>query len=149
MKEHGWKVKSSEANRIYFSCAKCTVRFGSKAQTDDVESGEWVAVNMPPSHDCFKTAYRPVATAVTTRVCNLPNEVFNEIQRLACCKAFLTVSIQTFIKHRFGIVVDTALIYNIGYRARQRLGIGDIERLYEQQKVTVYTLHTSPSFTLT
>jgi hypothetical protein len=68
-----------------------------------------------------------------------------EIQRLACSKAFNTVSIQSFIKAQYAIVVNTSLIYNIGYRARQKLGISDMEKLILQRDVCVYVTHTSPS----
>jgi hypothetical protein len=143
MRSEGWAVKSTEDNRIYFACTKCSRRIKTKAQTDDVENGEWTAVNMPSSHDCVR--YKPVATCMTTRVCHLPNAVFMEIQRLACSKAFNTVSIQSFIKAQYAILVNTSLIYNIGYRARRKLGISDMEQLMLQREVCVYVTHTSPS----
>jgi hypothetical protein len=143
MRDQGWAVKSNEDNRIYFTCTKCSRRIKTKAQTDDVANGEWTAVNMPSSHDCVR--YKPVATCMTTRVCHLPNAVFMEIQRLACSKAFNTVSIQSFIKSQYSILVNTSLIYNIGYRARQKLGISDMEKLILQREVCVYVTHTSPS----
>ncbi len=136
MREQGWAIKSNEDNRIYFTCKQCSLRIKAKAQSDDVENGDWLAVNMPSSHDCVK--FKPVATAMTTRVCNLPNAVFSEIQRLACSKAFNTVSIQTFIKSHYSILVDTSLIYNIGYRARNKLGIAEMEKLVLQREVCVY-----------
>jgi len=111
---------------------------------NDFDNGGWCAINMPSSHEC-RCDSKSAALPVTTRVCNLPIEVFQDIQRLACSKAFLTVNIQTYIKTRFSLVVDTALIYNIGYRARQKLGICDMERLYAHQQVTVYTfIHLQP-----
>jgi hypothetical protein len=143
MRDQGWAVKSNEGNRIYFTCTKCSRRIKTKAQTDDVADGDWTAVNMPSSHDCVR--YKPVATSMTTRVCHLPNAVFMEIQRLACSKAFNTVSIQSFIKSQYSILVNTSLIYNIGYRARQKLGISDMEKLILQREVCVYVTHTSPS----
>jgi hypothetical protein len=136
MRDQGWAVKSNEDNRIYFTCTKCSRRIKTKAQTDDVANGEWTAVNMPSSHDCHR--HKPVATCVTSRVCHLPNAVFMEIQRLACSKAFNTVSIQSFIKAQYAILVNTSLIYNIGYRARQKLGISDMEKLILQREVCVY-----------
>jgi hypothetical protein len=143
MREQGWALNSNEDKRIYFRCTKCSRRINTKAHTDDVENGEWTAVNMPSSHDCYR--FKPVATCMTTRVCHLPNAVFMEIQRLACSKAFNTVSIQSFIKAQYAIVVNTSLIYNIGYRARQKLGISDMEKLILQRDVCVYVTHTSPS----
>ena len=144
----GWQIRSSNGVRLYFSCAKgsCTLTFKAKGKEQDCE-GEWIATDMPSEHPCCKSgfgSFKAVATAMTTRVCNLPRDAFNDIQRLACCKAFLTVSIQTYIKHVYnGLLVDTSLIYNIGYRARQKLGISEMDKLYSQQEVTVYT---SPSF---
>jgi hypothetical protein len=82
---------------------------------------------------------------LTTRTCHLPIDVYREIQRLACCKAFNSASIQTFIRMAHSLTVDTSLIYNIGYRARSKLGVGDIGLLLAQQSVRVYT---SPSFAL-
>jgi hypothetical protein len=143
MREQGWVIKITEDNRIYFTCKQCSLRIKAKAQSGDVENGDWLAVNVPSSHDCVK--FKPVATAMTTRVCNLPNTVFSEIQRLACSKAFNTVSIQTFIKLHYSILVDTSLIYNIGYRARQKLGIAEMEKLVLQREVCVNLTYTSPS----
>jgi hypothetical protein len=103
--------------------------------------GMWCSINMPSVHECSgdKHAQMPV----TSRVCNLPIDVYREVQKLACCKAFKPASIQSFIKSKFGMTVDTTLIYNIGYRARSKLGIGDMEQLFSQQKVTVYTFAIS------
>jgi hypothetical protein len=76
---------------------------------------------------------------LTTRVCHLPRDAFQEIQRLACCKAFNSHSIQQYIKMSYQLTVDVPLIYNIGYRARNKLGIGDYTLLLHQQAVRVYT----------
>jgi hypothetical protein len=145
-RDHGWKCRSSEATRIYFVCQKkkehggCSTGFGAKANGTsaggDIENEEWRAVNMPEQHGCCKSV---VKTALTTRVCHLPRDAFKEIQRLACCKAFHSNSIQTYIRLTYNIVVDTPLIYNIGYRARNKLGIGDYTLLLAQQAVRVYT----------
>ena len=151
MRDMRWRIRSgggSTAKRLYFDCSvgKCKTHFACKSLDNDLENGEWCAINMPSAHECRDT--KSVALPVTTRVCNLPLVVFQDIQRLACSKAFLTVNIQTYIKHLYnGLVVDTALIYNIGYRARQKLGIGDMEQLYAHQRVTVYIF--SPLYTLT
>ena len=140
----GWQIRSSNGARLYFACAKgsCALTFKAKGKGQDCEN-EWIATDMPSEHSCWKSvsgSFKAVATAMTTRVCNLPRDVFNDIQRLACCKAFLTVNIQTYIKQVYnGLVVDTSLIYNIGYRARQKLGISEMDKLYSQQEVAVYT----------
>ena len=142
--DHGWRIQKQDCPRIYFSCSKCSLKFKAKAQDSDYENGAWCALNMPSEHECSKCTHKPVATAMTTRVCQLPSKVYKDIQRLACCKAFLTTNIQSYIQHTYnGLLVDTHLIYNIGYRARQKLGISEMDKLYEQQAVTLYT---SPSF---
>ena len=145
-RDHGWKCRSggSTMPRCYFVCAQreraCSLGFCAKTHSndgDDIENGEWCAVNMPAQHDCFKVVS---ATALTTRVCHLPRIAFQEIRRLACCKAFNSASIQQFIKLAYqGLIVDTQLIYNIGYRARTKLGVGDYTLLVAQQAVRVYT----------
>ena len=137
--DHGWIIRGSTPRRIYFCCKKCALTFRAKAQDADIETGEWCAINMPSDHECCNLGFKRVATSVTTRVCNLPIDVFNEIQRLACCKAFCSLSIQTFIKQCYDVIVDTTLIFNIGYRARSKLGISEMEKLYAQQQVPVYT----------
>ena len=156
MRDMRWRTRGSKTGlsgaTMYFDCGvrinltgsltkgTCTASFACKSKDSDHENGDWCAINMPSSHEC--RGPKSVALPVTTRVCNLPIEVFQDIQRLACCKAFLTSNIQVYIKHRYSLVVDTALLYNIGYRARQKLGICDMERLLAHQKVTVYTFPT-------
>ena len=137
--DHGWIIRGSASRRIYICCKKCALTFRAKAQDSDTETGEWCAINMPSDHECCKLGYKRVATGLTTRVCNLHIDVFNEIQCLACSKAFCSLSIQTFIKQCYSVIVDTKLIFNIGYRARSKLGISEMEKLYAQQQVPVYT----------
>ena len=148
-RDHGWMCRSSArgCSRCYFVCQKtkegCAVTFCAKAQDAHDDNGQWCAMNMPAQHDCCKSILKSEPTALTTRTCHLPIDVYKEIQRLACCKAFNSASIQTFIKMVHSLTVDTSLIYNIGYRARSKLGVGDIGLLLAQQSVRVYT---SPSF---
>ena len=154
MRDMRWRCRGSNSGAsgetMYYDCGvrikgglnnitkgTCTASFACKSKDSDQENGDWCAINMPNSHEC--RGPKALALPVTTRVCNLPIDVFQDIQRLACSKAFMTTSIQVFIKHRYALVVDTALLYNIGYRARRKLGIGDMERLLDHQKVTVYT----------
>ena len=148
-RDHGWMCRSSArgCSRCYFVCQKtkegCAVTFCAKAQDAHDDNGQWCAMNMPAQHDCCKSILKSEPTALTTRTCHLPIDVYKEIQRLACCKAFNSASIQTFIRMAHSLTVDTSLIYNIGYRARSKLGVGDIGLLLAQQSVRVYT---SPSF---
>lgn len=157
-RDQGWITRSSQkgAPRMYFVCQNslktqvngkpggCAVTFKAKAHSADkdlpdgvsIEDVEWCAVNMPIQHDCCKHVLR---TALTSRVCHLPRDAYREIQRLACCKAFNSQSIQQYIKMTYSIVVDVSLIYNIGYRARMKIGIGDVGLLLAQQQVRVYT----------
>jgi hypothetical protein len=138
-RDHGWKCRSSGTNRCYFVCQKdCSLAFCAKAHSTDgdEDNGEWRAINMPGQHGCCKSAMQ---TVLTTRVCHLPRDAFQEIQRLACCKAFNSHSIQQYIKMSYQLTVDVPLIYNIGYRARNKLGIGDYTLLLHQQAVRVYT----------
>jgi len=157
-RDHGWTTRSGQRGspRMYFVCQKslktnadgksegCTVTFKAKAHSVsailpdgvNIEDVEWCAVNMPTQHDCCKHVLQ---TALTTRVCRLPRDTYQEIQRLACCKSFNSQSIQQYIKFRYGLIVDVTLIYNIGYRARTKIGIGDVGLLLEQQTVRVYT----------
>jgi hypothetical protein len=157
-RDHGWTTRSGQRGspRMYFVCQKslktnadgksegCTVTFKAKAHSVsailpdgvNIEDVEWCAVNMPTQHDCCKHVLQ---TALTTRVCRLPRDTYQEIQRLACCKSFNSQSIQQYIKFRYGLIVDVTLIYNIGYRARTKLGIGDVGLLLAQQEVRVYT----------
>jgi hypothetical protein len=142
---------------MYFVCQKsqtkqldgmaggCAVTFKARAYSicaglpEDVsiEDVEWCAVNMPTQHDCCKHV---IQTNLTTTVCRLPRDVYKDIQRLACCKAFNSQSIQQYIKMTYPpLIVDVNLIYNIGYRARTKIGIGDVGLLLEQQTVRVYT----------
>jgi len=138
-RDHGWKCRSSGTNRCYFVCQKdCSLAFCAKAHSTDgyEDNGEWRAINMPEQHGCCKSVMQ---TVLTTRVCHLPRDAFQEIQRLACCKAFNSHSIQQYIKMSYQLTVDVPLIYNIGYRARNKLGIGDYTLLLHQQAVRVYT----------
>lgn len=145
LRHMNWKIRSGKPRSITCQCAAgarnasvCKQTFTVKCVDDDTD-GMWCAINMPSVHQC---GGQP-APHVASRVCNLPIHVYKEIQSLACCKALKPASIQQFIKQKHGIIVDTTLIYNIGYRARSKLGIGDIEQLLSQQKVTVYTFSTS------
>jgi hypothetical protein len=136
-----WKIRSGTPRRIYCVCldSTCKVRFAVKCLDTDTD-GIWCAINMPSVHEC--SGGKRAAMPVTSRVMNLPIRVYQEIQQLACCKSFKPLSIQHYVKHKYGILVDTTLIYNIGYRARSKLGIGDIEQILTQQKVSVYTFST-------
>lgn len=141
LRQMNWKIRSGKPRDILCICAAglCKQSFKVKCADDDTD-GMWCAINMPSVHECGgKRAPIPV----TSRVCNLPVHVYKEIQNLACCKAFKPASIQQYIKQKHGIIVDTTLIYNIGYRARSKLGIGDMEKLLSQQQVMVYTFSTS------
>jgi hypothetical protein len=139
-----WRIRSTSATRIYFDCATCKLRFLAKCLGEDTENDPWCAINMPSAHECVSQQVGRIP--VTVRVCNLPVEVYKEIQQLSCCKAFKPASIQTYIKQKYGLVASTAMIYNIGYRARSKLGIGDMEQLLSQQQVNVYTF--KPLYTL-
>jgi hypothetical protein len=150
MQEHlrhmNWKIRSSKPGTATCICGvnpkihtPCTVKFHLKCKTPD-KDGAWCAINMPSDHTCGGGKRAPMP--VTSRVCNLPIQVYKEIQNLACCKAFKPANIQVYINQKHGTIVDTTLIYNIGYRARSKLGIGDMEKLYSQQKVRVYTFST-------
>ena len=146
LRHMNWKIRSGKPRSITCQCAAgargtsvCKQTFTVKCVDDDTD-GMWCAINMPSVHQC---GGQPAPVHVASRVCNLPIHVYKEIQSLACCKAFKPASIQQYIKQKHGILVDTTLIYNIGYRARSKLGIGDIEQLLSQQKVTVYTFSTS------
>jgi hypothetical protein len=165
-RDHGWICRSGERGmpRCYFSCqvqanaqktkvSGCTVTFKAKAHSDnkknqkdavDFNDVQWCAIDMPTHHDCFKPAILP---GLTTRTCQLPRNAYQEIQRLACCKAFNSQSIQQFIKLQYNITVDVALIYNIGYRARNKLGVGEIALMLDLQKVRVYTPTSSSILT--
>jgi hypothetical protein len=150
VRQTNWKIRSSKPGTATCICGvnpkfhtPCTVKFHLKRQkcnTDDPD-GPWCAINMPSEHACGGGKRTPMP--VTSRVCNLPIQVYMEIQNLACCKAFKPANIQVYINQKHGMIVDTTLIYNIGYRARAKLGIGDMEKLYSQQKVRVYTFSTS------
>jgi len=127
----------------------CAVTFKAKAHSVCanlpegvyIEDVEWCAVDMPLQHDCCKHV---IQTDLTTRVSHLPCDVYKEIQRLACCKAFNSQSIQQYIKMTYPpLIVDVNLIYNIGYRARTKIGIGDVGLLLAQQTVRVYTSTSS------
>jgi hypothetical protein len=149
LRQMNWKIRSGKRTSIICQCAAgargasvCKQSFTAKCVDDDTH-GMWCAINMPSVHQC---GGQPAPMHVASRVCNLPINVYKEIQSLACCKAFKPASIQQFIKEKHGIIVDTTLIYNIGYRARSKLGIGDIEQLLSQQKVTVYTFSTFTHF---
>ena len=162
-RELGWSTRSSQhgSPRMYFVCQKsqtkqpdgksagCAVTFKARAYSvcavlpEDVsiEDVEWCAVNMPTQHNCCKQVLQ---TALTTSVCRLPRDVYKDIQRLACCKAFNSQSIQQYIKSTYPpLIVDVNLIYNIGYRARTKIGIGDVGLLLAQQTVRVYTSTSS------
>ena len=163
-RDHGWICRSGERGmpRCYFSCqvqanaqkskvSGCTVTFKAKAHSDnkknqkdavDFNDVQWCAIDMPTHHDCFKPAILP---GLTTRTCQLPRNAYQEIQRLACCKAFNSQSIQQYIKLHYQLTVDVALIYNIGYRARNKLGVGEgeIALLLALQKVRVYSVHSN------
>jgi hypothetical protein len=142
LRQMRWKIRSSNLRHLHCVCAEdlCKTKFKVKCVDTDTD-GMWCSINMPSEHEC--SGGKRIQMPVTSRVCNLPIDVYREIQKLACCKAFKPSSIQTFIKSKFGITVDTTLIYNIGYRARSKLGIGDMEELFSQQKVTVYTFSIS------
>jgi hypothetical protein len=144
MRRMNWKFRSTKPGTATCICGlnpnlytPCAVKFHVKCKTKDSD-GMWIAINMPSEHNCVGGGNRG-PTPVTSRVCNLPVHVYKEIQNLACCKAFKPANIQVYINQKYGTIVDTTLIYNIGYRARSKLGIGDMEKLYTQQKVRVYT----------
>ena len=150
MRDFKWRCRAggaaATAHRLYFNCCvdRCAVTFGAKALNhNNPEDGEWSVKNMPTAHACFQSTKLVVGTALTTHTSNLPLNVFKDIQRLSCCKSFLTPSIQRYLQSTYnGILVDTKLIYNIGYRARRKLGVSEIERLVEQQKVSM-SIHRS------
>ena len=139
-----WRIRSTAGNRCYFHCLTCKQRFSAKSLEDDVENGSWCAVNMPSTHECSSQLNE--RNPLTHRVCNLQIDVYKEIQQLSCCKAFKPASIQIYIKQKYGIIASTTLIYNIGYRARSKLGIADMERLLSHQQVKVYNF--DPHYTL-
>jgi len=135
LKSMKWRIRSGYPTRFYCECAegKCKTRFSAKC-LDDITDGMWCTINMPAVHECAGSKLR-VPLPVTSRVSNLPIVVYKDMQTLACCKSFKPASIQQYIKQRYGIIVDTTLIYNVGYRARSKLGIGDMEKIFSQQKV--------------
>lgn len=144
LRQMRWKIRSGYSTHIYCQCAEglCKTQFKAKCVDPAGDTdGMWRTINMPSVHECSDG--KRSAMPVTSRVCHLPTRVYQEIQMLACCKAFRPSSIQQFIKQKHGTIVDTTLIYNIGYRARSKLGIGDMEQLFSQQKVTVYTFSNS------
>jgi hypothetical protein len=129
---------------LYFRCAclnklgqpACSVKLAAIAtDANELEHGEWSVKDLPTSHECVAANASKASTILTTHGKSLSREVLKDIQRLSCSKAFQTYSIQRFIQTTYGTLVDTKLIYNIGYRARTKLGLDEIEKLYQQKKV--------------
>jgi hypothetical protein len=120
---------------------KCSIKLAANAKdADDLELGEWCVKDLPSTHTCIGATASTQKTILSTHSKSLSREIFKEIQRLSCCKAFQTHSIQRFIQETYNVLVDTTLIYNIGYRARAKLGIGEMERLFAQQKVYTHMM---------
>ena len=135
-----WGVRSSQGGTISFHCCvhTCDEEFKARkvAGTDDA----WTISKQPPQHACgaAKPLF-PCTTALITLKCNLTEEVAKEIERLGSSNAFTSKEIQNHILHATQTLVDTTLIHNIAYRAKQKvLGHnGDIGYLLEQQQVAV------------
>ena len=140
LRASNWRCRSTQQGRMYFECllSSCDVKFSAKnhSATDDFADGdEWLLKNLPSVHSCGPKT--KVASSLVCKQDVLSGPVFSDIQRLACSGCFTSHSIQTFIRATHSILVDTKLIYNIGYRAREKLfgGNGDLQQLVEQQKV--------------
>ena len=136
-----WRCRSTQQGRMYFEClsSTCNVKFSAKnhsATDDSADGGEWVLKNLPSVHACCGPKLK-VSSSLVCKQDVLSGPVFKDIQRLACSACFSSQTIQTFIKNTHSTLVDTKLIYNIGYRAREKLfgGNGDLQQLLEQQKV--------------
>ena len=148
LKASSWRCRSSTAEYMYFNCTSdtCNVVFSAQNKNPtDKDAGEWVIKQMPLSHECCKGDTKTPSALLSSQAA-LPQHVFKEIQRLACGQAFNSASIQRHIQIHEKHMVDTQLIFNIGYRARHKLfgSTGDLSHLYEQQKVTALCFcHTS------
>ena len=143
MRLNKWTCASGgEKPWLYFRCAfldglgqpKCSVKVSAIARDANELDGEWSVKDLPTSHDCVAAKCQS-STLLTTHGKSLSCEVFKDIQRLACSKSFHTASIQRFIQTTHNTLVDTKLIYNIGYRARSKLGLDEMDKLYQQKKV--------------
>jgi hypothetical protein len=139
-----WTCSSGgEKPWLYFRCGcgkggkgACSLKFAASAtDATELEHGEWSVKDLPTSHACVVAIAPPL---LATHAKSLSREVFKEIQRLSCSKAFQTSSIQRHIQTTYSTLVDTKLIYNIGYRARTKLGLDEMEMLFKQKEV--YTL---------
>lgn len=135
---------------LYFRCAclnklgqpACSVKLAARAtDANELEHGEWSVKDLPTSHECAAANASKSSTILTTHGKSLSREVFKDIQRLSCSKSFQTSSIQRFIQTTYGTLVDTKLIYNIGYRARTKLGLDEMEMLFQQKKVYTSCQH--------
>ena len=136
-----WGVRSSEGATIKFHCGVHTCDETFKARRVPGTDDAWTISKNPPEHACG--AAKPsfsCTTALITLKCNLPEAVAMEIERLGSSNSFTSKEIQSHILFATNKLVDTTLIHNIAYRAKQKVfgHNGDIAHLLEQQKVAVF-----------
>ena len=141
LKACNWKVSHGRDNSLHYHCAvgTCKVKFNAKKNPDDT----WSIFNQPPCHSCGAPA-PPQLTSLITLKDNLTEDLVAEIERLGVSKAFRSKQIQNHLLQQEQVLVDTKLIGNIVYRARQKLfgHEGDMIHLLEQQKVAFVCLCT-------
>ena len=135
-----WGVRTSTPKKIEFHCYvhTCNVKF--KANKVLGADDAWLVSKMPSEHACG--AAKPsfaFTTALITLKCNLTEAVAKEIERLGASNSFTSKEIQHHIHFATQTLVDTTLIHNMAYRAKQMLfgHNGDMAHLLEQQQVAV------------
>ena len=138
--KHGWNRQSrSTSGTIYFTCRKtgCNARHSAKAKDESFH------VKGPfPQNACFAVAPNPLMDGYHDCVATLDSETYSTIRQLACTGVFTSHLIAKHILISTKLIIDTTLIFNIGYRVRAKLfgNHTDTTYLLEQQKV--YTSRT-------
>jgi len=136
-----WGVRSSiPGKEIKFHCYVHTCKVTFIAKKVPGADDAWLVSKKPSEHACG--AAKPsfaFTNALITLKCNLTEAVAKEIERLGASNSFTSKEIQHHIHHATQTLVDTTLIHNIAYRAKQKLfgANGDMAHLLEQQQVAV------------
>ena len=142
--KHGWSFSSRSGTNIYLKCKRTGCFDRHTAKGKDESFHVTATTGQFPQNRCYPVIKdeSSMMDGYHDRVATLDKDLFKLIQQLACTRVFSSHLIAKHLhqSHK-GVLVDTTLIFNIGYRCRTKIfgNRSDTSHMMEQQKVYTTT----------
>ena len=140
--KHGWNFACRGGNNIYLRCKRigCLERHTAKGK--DEAFHVTASPGQFPHNKCYPVLKdeSSMVDGYIDRVSTLDKDLFKLIQQLACTRVFSShlIAKHLHLSHH-NVLVDTTLIFNIGYRCRSKMFGNRSDTFYLTEQQQVYT----------